>query len=64
MQLSPARKRERERTERVALTPRESSLRTQGPITTGAVVVRGAGSIVRLTILGVWVPAFAGTTLR
>ena len=60
MQLSPARKRERERTERVALTPRESSLRTQGPITTGAVVVRGAGSIES----SAYVSAFAGTTLR
>src|SRR6266446_8552810 len=41
-----------------------SSLRKQGPITTGGCDLRKSlYSVLQRKILGVWVPAFAGTTL-
>src|SRR5882757_1486760 len=40
-----------------------SSPRTRGPITTGVCVLSGIGSNVTSIGLGVWIPAFAGTTL-
>jgi hypothetical protein len=41
-----------------------SSLRKQGPITTDARCYKPSGPSVKLHRRGVWVPAFAGTTLR
>ncbi len=40
-----------------------SSPRKRGPIATGAFCYPGRSSIFHLKLLGVWVPAFAGTTL-